>query len=162
MNAINIKMWGKALKTIPQISKEEWMNLDIVSKWLISTRAKVFIMTAISCVIGGLMALSSGTFIGINFTVAFIGLIFAHAANNLINDLVDSNKGIDKGNYFRTQYGSQTIEHKLLTKSALYAYIGVSLSVALLCGAYLIWQTGITTLYLSLAGLFFCYSILGH
>ncbi len=30
-------MWGRALKTIPRISKEEWMSLDIVSKWLIAT-----------------------------------------------------------------------------------------------------------------------------
>ncbi|MCZ2460591.1 MAG: prenyltransferase [Chitinophagales bacterium] len=155
MHTINFKMWGKALKTIPRISKEEWMKLDVVSKWLISTRSAVFVMTAISCIIGGLLAFHSGTFIWTNFAVAFIGLIFAHASNNLINDLVDSKMGIDKDNYYRSQYGPQTVEHGLLTRAALYIYIAVSLAVALLCGAYLVWQTGATTLYLLLAGLFF-------
>ncbi|MCC7400185.1 MAG: hypothetical protein IT214_01760 [Chitinophagaceae bacterium] len=75
------------------------MKLDVVSKWLISTRSAVFVMTAISCIIGGLLVFHSGTFIWTNFAAAFIGLIFAHASNNLINDLVDSKMGIDKDNY---------------------------------------------------------------
>lgn len=155
MNAIDFKMWGKALKTIPRISKEEWMELDIISKWLVSTRSAVFIMTAISGIIGGLMAWHSGVFYGWNFVAAFIGLIFAHASNNLLNDLVDSNKGIDKGNYYRSLYGPQTVEHGLLSKSQMYGYIGVSLFIALLCGTFLVWQTGLVTFYLLLAGLFF-------
>lgn len=155
MAAIDYKMWGKALKTIPRVSKEEWMNLDIISKWLISTRSVVFIMTAIAAIIGGLMAWKSGEFNSLNFIVAFIGLIFAHASNNLINDLVDSVRGIDKGNYFRSLYGPQTIEHELLSKSKMYAYIGVSLLIAVLCGVFLIYQTGIITFYIFLAGLFF-------
>jgi hypothetical protein len=32
MNAIDFSMWGRALKTIPRISKEEWMRIDIVFK----------------------------------------------------------------------------------------------------------------------------------
>lgn len=155
MNAIDFKMWGKALRTIPRISKEEWMELDIISKWLISTRSAVFVMTAISGIIGGLMAWHSGVFYGWNFVAAFIGLIFAHASNNLLNDLVDSGKGIDKGNYYRSLYGPQTVEHGLLSKSSMYAYIGVSLFIGLLCGAFLVWQTGMLTLALLLAGLFF-------
>ena len=155
MTAIDFKMWGKALKTIPRVSKEEWMNLDVISKWLISTRSVVFIMTAIAAIIGGLMAWKSGEFNTLNFVVAFIGLIFAHASNNLINDLVDSVRGIDKGNYFRSLYGPQTIEHGLLSKSMMYVYIGVTLLIAMLCGAFLIWQTGLITLYIFLAGLFF-------
>jgi len=104
-------MWGKALKTIPRISKEEWNNLDIISKWLIATRSAVFIMTVIAGVIGGLMAWYDGSFSALNFALALIGLVFAHASNKLINDLVDSRKGIDKGNYYRSLYGPQTVEH---------------------------------------------------
>ena len=38
---MNFSMWRKALQVIPRISKEEWDKLDIVSRWLIATRAAV-------------------------------------------------------------------------------------------------------------------------
>lgn len=42
---MNFSMWRKALTVIPDVSKEEWDALDIISKWLISTCAAVLIMT---------------------------------------------------------------------------------------------------------------------
>lgn len=148
-------MWGRALKTIPRISKQEWLELDIISKWLIATRSAVFIMTVIAGMVGGLMAWYNGSFNLWYFIVALIGLVFAHASNNLLNDLIDSKKGIDKGNYYRSLYGPQTIEHGLLTKNGMYRFIGITLFVAILSGAFLVQQTGITTLYIMLIGLFF-------
>ncbi len=41
-------MWRKARLVIPRLSKDEWDVLDVISKWLISTRAAVFIMTEIA------------------------------------------------------------------------------------------------------------------
>jgi 1,4-dihydroxy-2-naphthoate octaprenyltransferase len=155
MKRLNFSMWGKALKTIPRISKEEWINLDIISQWLIATRSAVFIMTVIAGVIGGLMAWYDGSFSALNFALALIGLVFAHASNNLINDLIDSRKGIDKGNYYRSLYGPQTVEHGLLSNGGIARFIGFSLTIALLAGAFLVWQTGIVTFYLLLIGLFF-------
>jgi 1,4-dihydroxy-2-naphthoate polyprenyltransferase len=155
MKRLNFSMWGKALKTIPRISKEEWNNLDIISQWLIATRSAVFIMTVIAGVIGGLMAWYDGSFSALNFALALIGLVFAHASNNLINDLIDSRKGIDKGNYYRSLYGPQTVEHGLLSNGGIARFIGFSITIALLAGALLVWQTGIVTFYLLLIGLFF-------
>lgn len=155
MKKLNFSMWGRALKTIPRISKEEWNNLDIISQWLIATRSAVFIMTVIAGVIGGLMAWYDGSFSPLNFALALIGLVFAHASNNLINDLIDSRKGIDKGNYYRSLYGPQTVEHGLLSNAGIARFIGFSLFIALLAGAFLVWQTGMVTFYLLLIGLFF-------
>ena len=31
-----IAMWGKALRTIPRLSLEEWQGLDIESRWLVA------------------------------------------------------------------------------------------------------------------------------
>ncbi len=157
MNAIDFKMWGRALKTIPRISKDEWLRIDIVSKWLIATRSAVFIMTVIAGAVGGILAWYNGSFNGLNFLVAIIGLVFAHASNNLLNDLVDSRKGIDKGNYYRSLYGPQTVEHGLLSTAGIYGYIGFSILVAVLCGIFLISRTDAGTLYLMLAGLFFLF-----
>ena len=155
MTGVNFRMWRKALKTILSSSNEEWMGLDIISKWLIATRSAVFIMTAIAGIIGGLMAWYDGNFNPVFFVVSVVGLVFAHASNNLLNDLIDSKKGIDKGNYYRSLYGPQTVEHGLLSKAAMNRFIGFTLLIAIVAGAFLVWQTGLTTLYLMVAGLFF-------
>ncbi|HBB90700.1 MAG: hypothetical protein A2X22_01835 [Bacteroidetes bacterium GWF2_49_14] len=153
--AVNIKMWGKALQTIPRVSKEEWTRLDVISKWLISTRSGVLIMTAISAILGGLFAFADGTFNTVNFVVAFLGLVLAHAANNLLNDWTDHRRGVDKDNYFRAQYGPQVIEHGLMTGKEFAVYLLVTLLLAIAAGTYLAITGPITTLYLGLAGLFF-------
>jgi 1,4-dihydroxy-2-naphthoate polyprenyltransferase len=59
---MNIKMWRKAINVIPSISKQEWNALDLMSKWLISTRAAVLVMTVISATLAGLFAIRNGTF----------------------------------------------------------------------------------------------------
>jgi 1,4-dihydroxy-2-naphthoate octaprenyltransferase len=153
--AINVSMWGKALRVIPRLSKDEWDMLDVISKWLISTRAAVFIMTEISCAIGGLLAYRNEEFYWPYFIAAMIGLVFAHASNNLINDYIDHRRGIDKDNYYRAQYGPQPLEHGLMSARQFMGYIGVSLLVALTAGAYLVAATGPVTLVLLVAGLLF-------
>jgi 1,4-dihydroxy-2-naphthoate polyprenyltransferase len=151
----NIAFWGKALKTIPRVSKEEWKTLDIISRWLVATRASVFIMTSISCAIGGLLAYASGSFNVINFIVCFIGLNFAHASNNLINDWIDYKNGVDKDNYFRALYGPQLLEHQYVGKKTFAGYIAITLLIAISAGAYLVANTSQYTLLLMLFGLFF-------
>ena len=53
-------MWKKALTVIPNVSIEEWDKLDIISKWLISTRAAVLVMTFLSAILAGLFAWHDG------------------------------------------------------------------------------------------------------
>lgn len=149
-----ISFWLKTLQTIPQVTREEWKTLDIVSRWLVATRSAVFIMTAISAAIGGLLAYHfTGTFNTVNFIVCMIALVFAHATNNLMNDLIDFRKGVDKNNYYRTMYGPQIVEKSYMSVSSIYTYIGVSLAVALAGGIFLYLRTDILTLYLMLGGI---------
>jgi 1,4-dihydroxy-2-naphthoate octaprenyltransferase len=77
---LNVAMWGRALSVIPRISKEEWAELDIVSRWLIATRSAVLVMTAISAVIAGLLAFRDGAFDPLLFGLCMVGLTFAHAS----------------------------------------------------------------------------------
>ena len=64
-----------------------------------------------------------------------VGLLAAHAANNLLNDLTDHWTGTDRDNSFRTQYGSQPLESGLITvrQSILYAaltgLVGIAIGV---------------------------------
>lgn len=148
-------MWAKALKTIPRISKEEWLELDVISRWLIATRSAVLIMTAISGILGGLLAYLFSDFNWSRFVVAVISLTLAHAANNLINDYMDYRKGVDQGNYYRSLYGPQPLEHGFMTVARHMTYFLVTLGLALAGGLYLFAQTDTGTLYLIAAGLFF-------
>ncbi len=151
----NVAMWGKALRVIPRITKEEWSDLDLVSKWLIATRFTVIIMTIIASTIGGLLAFRDRAFDAVAFSVTTLGLIFAHATNNLVNDLTDHAKGVDKDNYFRTQYGPQPLEHGLLTVPQMLRYTAVTGGIALFAGGFLVLTRGQATLTLFAVGIFF-------
>src|ERR1043166_2883207 len=69
--------------------------MDGVSRWLLITRACVFSMTLTSGLIGGLLAATSAPAPrwGL-FALALLGLVLAHAANNMINDYFDTTRGV--------------------------------------------------------------------
>lgn len=152
---MNVSMWRKALRVIPRISAEEWDRLDLISKWLISSRAAVLVMTFLSAAIAGILAAGVGKFDLSRWVLVTLGLILAHAANNLINDYTDFTLGVDQDNYYRAQYGPQTLVHGLLSKKGLLTYAGVTGLLAILCGAALIYlQGGLTLLFLGLGAFF--------
>ena len=67
---INFKMWGHALWNLVKMdSKEEWDELDAISKWLIATRSAVTMVTIYSCVIAGILAWRDGYFSWIPFLI---------------------------------------------------------------------------------------------
>lgn len=148
-------MWVRALKVIPRVDKAQWDQLDLVSRWLIATRAAVLVMTLVSSTIGALLALRDGAFDGLLFALVTAGLLFAHATNNLINDLTDHLKGVDRGNYFRTRYGPQPLEHGLLTRKQMMRYIVVTGGLAIAAGLALVVLRGGATLTLMAIGAFF-------
>src|SRR5688572_33260226 len=96
--------WKEILETAnPPVSRP----LDTVGKWLVITRAAVFPMTIWSGLIGGLLAVeaartSGGAAVDWGlFLIAVVGLVLAHAANNMINDYFDTSQGIDTDDYVR-------------------------------------------------------------
>lgn len=148
-------IWIQALKTVPQIDKTCWDSLNLFTKWLVASRFSVTIMSFTSAIIGILLALSTGTVDVMLSILCVAGLIFAHATNNLLNDYTDSVRGVDKGNYFRTQYGTHVLEGGLLTKKQLMGYITFTGALAIACGVIIIYLRGIEVLWLMLAGAFF-------
>jgi 1,4-dihydroxy-2-naphthoate octaprenyltransferase len=152
---VNFGMWSKALQGVPRLSKEEWDDLDLVSKWLIATRAMALVLSFISATIAGLLALQAGEFNFWVWLLLTLGLVMAHGTNNLLNDYTDYSRGVDKGNYFRAQYGPQPLEHGLLTKRQLLTYAAVTGLIAMAAGVALIWYRGGTTWILMAVGAFF-------
>ncbi|MBW2240447.1 MAG: prenyltransferase [Deltaproteobacteria bacterium] len=151
----NVSMWARALRVMPQVDKEEWDALDLVSRWLIATRSAVLVMTFVSAAFAGLLALKVGAFDLGKWLLVTLGLLLAHATNNLVNDLTDHWKGVDKDNYFRTQYGAQPVESGLMTTRQSLQYIAFTGLTALGIGVWLVALGGQGVLWLLGAGAFF-------
>jgi 1,4-dihydroxy-2-naphthoate octaprenyltransferase len=152
---MNLAMWGKALKLTPRPSKEEWRELDPISRWLIASRAAVLVITLISSGIAGLFAFLEGGFDLLLWSLVTLGLLTAHATNNLLNDLTDHLKGTDSGDSFRTQYGIQPVEAGLMSVRDVLLYAAGTGLVALLTGVCLVYLRGLPVLVLLAAGAFF-------
>ncbi len=95
-------------------------HMDVVSRWLIITRAAVFSMTMTSGLIGGLLAAQLAPNINwLRFALAFVGLVLAHAANNMINDYFDLEGGVDTDEYTRALYAPHPVLAGLVSKRGL-------------------------------------------
>lgn len=149
---MNVNMWIQALKGIPRLDKETWDRLDVISRWLIATRAAVLVMTFTSPTIAALLALRAGKFDVLLWLLCTIGLLFAHATNNLLNDLTDFKRGVDENNYYRTQYGPQPVAQGLFTTRQLLTYAAVSGLIAVAAGIPLIILRGVPALILMAVG----------
>jgi 1,4-dihydroxy-2-naphthoate octaprenyltransferase len=151
-----VKRWQVSLDTCncPDVH-----NADFLSRWLVIARACVFSMTFMSGFIGVLLALGTGAFVEnplYSSWLAFlcvIGLLAAHASNNLVNDWTDVRKGVDTEDYPRAQYsthpilgGLTTPEHLLLGAFILTALDGLIM-------LYLAAVTGPLVIVFSVAGL---------
>lgn len=147
---VDFAMWRKALNVIPEVSKEEWGLLDVVSRWLISSRAAVLIMTFLSAALAGIFALRDRAFEFLPWLALAIGLVMAHATNNIFNDYTDYVRGVDKDNYFRTIYGAQPVASGLVTRREHLTYFFITGLCALLPATYLLilnnWDPGILIL----------------
>ncbi len=111
-----VQNWIEVIQTA-NLSRDK--EMDVVSRWLIITRAAVFSMTLTSGLIGGLLAAASGTFAWTPFLLAVFGLVLAHAANNMINDYFDLSGGVDTAEYYRAQYAPHPILAGLISKAGL-------------------------------------------
>jgi 1,4-dihydroxy-2-naphthoate polyprenyltransferase len=140
--SINFAMWKKASwELIKMEDKKEWDALDAVSKWLIATRSAVTAVTAYSAIIAGVLAWRDGFFSFWPWLVVTIGLFIAHGTNNLLNDYTDYVRGVDKDNYFRTQYGVHPLVQGFWTKSQQIQWFLVSGFLAFLSGIFALWYT---------------------
>lgn len=134
---INFAMWRKASwELIKMDNKKEWDALDVISKWLIATRSAVTTVTIYSCIIAGFLAWRDDYFSWLPWIIVTLGLFIAHGTNNLLNDYTDFSRGVDKDNYFRTQYGVHPLVQKFWTKENQIKWFIVSGVLATLSGVF--------------------------
>jgi len=147
---MSVQNWVEVLQTANLRDKE----VDPVSRWLIITRAAVFPMTITSGVIGGLLAMRSDGFAWFPFLLALIGLILAHAANNMINDYFDLSGGVDSADYPRAQYAPHPVLSGMITQEGLRNAILAVNAADVVIAILLLYLRGWPVIGFALAGLF--------
>ena len=132
------------------------VEMDAISKWLVVTRAAVFSMTATSGLIGGLLAISTvgATVNWLYLALSVIGLVVAHAANNMINDYFDLEGGVDTDDYVRALYAPHPILSGWLTRAQLRNAILLANAIDFAILLFLVWAVGPWVAAFALGGLF--------
>jgi 1,4-dihydroxy-2-naphthoate octaprenyltransferase len=114
-------------------------RLDPVSKWLYLTRAGVLPMTLVSAALAGLLAVYRDADVAWGwFALAAVGIVLAHMANNLMNDLFDLEVGTDREEYPRNLYSPHPVLSGVITRRGLAV---CALVVNVLCLAIMILLT---------------------
>lgn len=111
-------------------------RMDPVSKWLYLTRAGVLPMTLVSGAVAGLLAVYRDADVAWGwFALAAAGIVLAHMANNLMNDLFDLQVGTDRDEYPRNLYSPHPVLSGVVTRRQLATY---ALVVNALCLAIMV------------------------
>lgn len=152
---LNKSIWKQALTTMPRISDEQWQQLNGFNRWLLAIRASVLLMTLSSAMLAGLLAWHFDRMQWSTWLLVTLGLLLAHATNNLINDATDYWRGVDDDNYFRNQYGVQPLSRGLMSSFDILVFIGLTGACALAIGIYLVFQHGSIVFHLLFSGCFF-------
>jgi 1,4-dihydroxy-2-naphthoate octaprenyltransferase len=151
-----LRRWQIALDTC---NYPDVHHADTVTRWLVIARACVFSMTITSGLIGVLIALGMGAFAEntlariVYAALAVIGLIAAHATNNLVNDWTDVRRGVDTEDYPRAQYSTHPVLGGLTTPARL---LQVALALTALDAAIMLilaWASGPLVIAFAVAGL---------
>ncbi len=147
--------WKMAIDgcNVPQIELA-----DGVTRWLVISRSCVFSMSVTSGLLGLLIAAEqaargNGT---VNWglgLLAVLGVVIAHASNNIINDYMDVRQGVDTEDYPRAQYSPHPILGGLTTPRGLLIAAAILNLLDAAIMLYLYTQVGIFVVYIAIAGL---------
>lgn len=110
--------WREALLTgnLPEHGRA-----DVVTKWLVLTRAAVLPMTLTSGIVAALLAVGHPDLHTGWLALALVGIVLAHVSNNLMNDLADLWVGTDTDDYPRALYAPHPVLSGLTTRGGLLA-----------------------------------------
>ena len=121
--------------------------------WAGQVRAPFLILSVVLVLVGAGAAHQAGLLHGGRFLLTALGVVLAHVAVNLFNELSDYRTGIDEHTE-RTPFsgGSGRLQARLTTPGAVWAAAAGSLAAAFLIGVYLTWVSGWPLLLFILAG----------
>jgi 1,4-dihydroxy-2-naphthoate octaprenyltransferase len=128
--------------------------LDPVSRWMLITRACVFNMTLFSGLVGVMLAvqLGAGVVAPFDAVLVVVGLLLAHASNNMVNDYFDTLHGVDTADYPRASYAPHPLMHGLVSKPGLIAAIFLCYLADLMIAGWFAQKIGVIIWYFVLVG----------
>jgi len=144
-----------------------------IKKYFIAARPWSFTMSLISVSVGTLLAAGDGPVSWLWFALVALGIVFFHAAANLINDYFDTLYGIDQRDSPTAKYRPQPILSGMLTPRELLleavvlliAASAIGLTAAAVRSAHVLW-IGIvgllTTIFYTAGPVKFKYRALGE
>jgi len=98
-------------------------RVDAVTRWLVVTRAAVLPMTLVTGAVAALLAVRRPGLSAVDLVAAIAGITLAHVANNLMNDVFDTQVGTDTESYPRALYAPHPILSGLVTRTQLLGAI---------------------------------------
>jgi 1,4-dihydroxy-2-naphthoate octaprenyltransferase len=143
------RLWLQALHTVPRVNTAE---VDPLSRWLILGRVSVVVMSAISALIGGMLAIRGDVFDLPLLLLVAAGLVFAHTGSNLVNDYWDYRHGIDTPDSPRVNYGPHPLAGEGQSLREFVLVTGLVLAAAAAIGIYLVVAAGAGVLAFALTG----------
>jgi 1,4-dihydroxy-2-naphthoate octaprenyltransferase len=116
-----LKSWGYALRTT---NPPPDGPVDAVTRWIVVTRAAVLPMTVVAGLVAALLAVGKPGLDWRWLVLAIVGITLAHIANNLMNDLYDTQVGTDSESYPRALYAPHPVLSGLVSRRTLLLTIG--------------------------------------
>lgn len=127
-------------------------KISPIKKWIISIRPFSMPASTMPVVFGTVLAAVYGGYAfkpGL-FLLAFVGMVILHSGSNILSDIADYNKGLDK---VPTPVSGGVVRGLISTREAFWASL-ILLLLGTAIGLYLVSVTGITLLYIGIVGLF--------
>jgi 1,4-dihydroxy-2-naphthoate octaprenyltransferase len=115
-----LRSWAYALRTT---NPPPDRPVDAVTRWIVVTRAAVLPMTVVSGLVAALLAVGEPGLDWRWLALAVAGIVLAHIANNLMNDLYDTEAGSDTAGYPRALYAPHPVLSGLVSRRTLLAAI---------------------------------------
>lgn len=115
-----LRSWAYALRTT---NPPPDGALDPITRWIVVSRAAVLPMTVVSGLVAALLAVGEPGLDWRWLTLAVVGIVLAHVANNLMNDLYDTQAGSDTASYPRALYAPHPVLSGLVSRRTLLVAI---------------------------------------
>ncbi|MGD0274483.1 MAG: prenyltransferase [Syntrophales bacterium] len=131
-----------------------------IKAYIIATRPWSFTMSLISISVGTLLAFEEGPVSLIWFALTAVGIVFFHAAANVINDYFDTLYGIDQKDSPTAKYRPQPILSGMLTPRQLLGeavvLVVLTAAIGIMAAAFRSWHI----LWIGILGMFasICYT----
>src|ERR1700744_6426395 len=144
-----LSSWAYALRTT---NPPPDGPVDAVTRWLVITRAAVLPMTLFAGLVAALLAAGQPGLDWRWLTLAIIGILLAHTVNNLMNDLFDTQTGLDSNTYPRALYAPHPVLSGLVSRRTLLVAIGLVNLADLAILIVLTWARGWPVVAFALSG----------